>query len=128
MMIKKGTLPEVTYLFFKPVSIDSNLRTTTVREDNVHDLESPSTQLPNQPPANIIPTNIEEENMSSESPQAELLRWHYHLGHSSFTRLWILAFLGILPRNLLKVKLTKCAGCLYFTMTKRPWRTKSANT
>ena len=38
-----------------------------------------------------------------------------------------LAALGILPRNILKVKLPKCAGCLYGAMKKRPWCTKSTN-
>ena len=61
---------------FKPVSRDGNLCTTTVREENVHDLASPGTQLSTQPPANVILTIIEEENLSSDSPQAELLRWY----------------------------------------------------
>ena len=42
-------------------------------------------------------------------------------------RLRLLSALGILPRKLLKVKPPKCAGCLYGTMTKRPWCKKSAN-
>ena len=66
---------------FKPVSRYGNLRTTTAREENVHDLASPGTQLPTQPPANVILTGIKKDNMSSESLQEELLRWHYRLRH-----------------------------------------------
>ena len=54
-----------------------------------------------------------------------MLLWNYLLGHCSFKRLGILAALGILSRKLLKVKHSKCAGCLYGAMTKRPWQTKS---
>ena len=65
--------------------------------------------------------------MSSESPQEELLQWHYRLGHFLFTQLQLLSALGVLPRKLLKVNPPKCAGCLYGAMKKRSWRTKSAN-
>ena len=58
---------------FKPVSRNGNLQNTTVMEDNVHDLASPITQLPTHLPANAILTNIEKENLSSESSQAEIL-------------------------------------------------------
>ena len=116
----KGTAP-----LFKPVSFDGNLRTINPREENVHDLAPPGTQIPTQPPDNFILTNIEEDNMSSDSPQSELLRWHYRLWQCLFTRLRLLAALCILPRKLLKVNPTKCAGCLYFAMKKRPWQTKS---
>ena len=112
---------------FKPVFRDGNLRTTTTREENVHDLVSPGTQLPTQPPSNVILTDIEEENLSSASPQAELLWCHYRLGNYSFARLRILAALGVLPSNILQVKPPKCAGGLYGAMTKHLWRTKSAN-
>ena len=70
---------------FKPVSRYDNVCTTTVREDNVHNLTSPGTQLPTQPPANVIITNIEEELFSSKSLQAELLRWNYRLEKYLFT-------------------------------------------
>ena len=111
---------------FKPVSHNGNLPTTSTREDNGHELASPGTQLPTQPPANVILTNIEEENISSKSLQDDLLQCHCCLGHCSFTRLRLLAALGIIPRKLLKVKPPKCDGCLYGAMKKCPWRTKSA--
>ena len=112
--------------FFKPVSHDGTVQNTTVREDNVHKLASPGTHILMQSPSNVILTDIEEENLSSDSPQAYLIRWHYCLGNCLFTWLRLLAALGILPRKILKSKSPKCAGCLYGAMEKRPWRTKSA--
>ena len=93
----------------------------------MNDPASQWTQIPKQSPANVILIIIKEENISSKSPQAELLRWHYRLLNCSFTWLHILADLGVIPRKLLKVNLPKCDGWLYGAMTKRPWRTKSAN-
>ena len=52
---------------FRPVSRKGNLQTTNAREENDHELVSPETQLPTQPPANVIINEIEEGNMSSES-------------------------------------------------------------
>ena len=45
----------------------------------------------------------------------------------SFNQLRLLAALGILPRNLLKVKPPKCAVCLYGAMKNPPWCTKYAD-
>ena len=70
-------------------------------------------------------TKHKNRTLAAEYPQAELLRWHYRLGHLSFARLRILALLGIIPRRLIHVKSPKCAGCIYGAMTKRPWRTKA---
>ena len=81
---KQVHTPKFLAPLFKPVSLDGNLQSTNVREDNVHDLASPGTQLPTQPPSNVIITDIEEDNMSSKSPQAELLLWYYYMGHCSF--------------------------------------------
>ena len=82
---KQGHTPRVHVHFFKPVSCGGKLSTTTVREDNVHDLASPGTKLLTQTPANAILTDIEEEIFSSESQQSGLLRWQYRLGHCLFT-------------------------------------------
>ncbi len=54
--------------------------------------------------------------------QAKLMRWHYCLGHLSFTKLKQLALNGKIPRRLAKVKPPTCAGCLFGAMTKVPWR------
>ena len=64
-------------------------------------------------------------NPIADDPQAELLRWHYRLGHLSFNKLKVLCMLGILPRKLANVQPPKCASCIYGAMTRKPWRTKS---
>ena len=70
---KKYYTPKGPTPLFKPVSFYGNLRTTNVREENVRDLASPGTKLPTQPPAYFVLANIEEDNLSSESPQEELM-------------------------------------------------------
>lgn len=66
----------------------------------------------------------QKTSISASSPEAELMRWHYRLGHVSFQKLRAMALLGIIPKHLAKVKPPVCAGCLYGAMTKKPWRTK----
>ena len=72
---KQGHTPKSHTPLFKPVSRNGNLQTTTIMEYTVHDLASPRTHIPTHPPANVILTYIEEENLSSESPKTELLIW-----------------------------------------------------
>ena len=62
--------------------------------------------------------------VSAPNDQAELMRWHYRLGHESFARLKYLAINGEIPSRLARVRPPRCAGCLYGAMTKVPWRTK----
>ena len=97
-----------------------------MRKEDINDLASPGTQLLTQPPVNIILTDIEEDNMFTEPPQAELLQWNYRLGYGSFIRLRLLTYLEKIPRKLPKVNPPKCDGCLYGAMKKCPWRTKYA--
>jgi hypothetical protein len=66
------------------------------------------------------------ERLAAANPQAELLRWHYRLEHTSFTKLKIMSALGILPRRLSSVHPPKYAGCIFGATTKRPWRTKAS--
>lgn len=62
-----------------------------------------------------------DNKTSATNDQAELVRWHYRLGHLPYPRMRLLMQLGHLPKRLLKVQPPKCAGCLYGAMTKRPW-------
>ena len=62
--------------------------------------------------------------LSAANEQAELMQWHYHLGHLTFPKLKQLAFNGKIPKKLAKVLPYKCAGCLFGVMTKLPWRGK----
>jgi hypothetical protein len=102
-------------------SISQPMTLPQAREKNLSDF---LTEAPLQLTPNVI--EDDEGRLVGESSQADLLRWHYRLGHVSFAKIRLLALLGILPRKLAVVKPPKCAGCLYGSMTRRPWRTKSA--
>ena len=91
-----------------------------MREENLTNFMDNLTEKP----VHVI-GDTDERLLSANNPQAELLRWHYRLGHISFARLRILALLGTIPRKLIHAKTPKCAGCMYGAMTKRPWRTKA---
>jgi hypothetical protein len=54
--------------------------------------------------------------------QAELMCWHYRLGHLAFSKLKQLALNGEIPQQLAKVKPPACMGCLFGAMTKVSWR------
>ncbi len=62
--------------------------------------------------------------LAAANDQAELMRWHYRLGHLHFPKLKQLAINGKIPKKLAKVTPPKCAGCLFGAMTKLPWRGK----
>ena len=64
-----------------------------MREENLNDFMSTSDEV--SAPINVI--EDDEEQVMATSPQAELLRWHYRLGHFSFNKIHLLALLGILP-------------------------------
>jgi hypothetical protein len=66
----------------------------------------------------------DEYSLSAPKDQAELMRWHYRLGHKPFLHLKVLALNGKIPKRLAHVRLPRCAGCLFGAMTKVPWRTK----
>jgi hypothetical protein len=64
--------------------------------------------------------------LAAADDQAELMRWHYRLGHLFFQKLKQLALNGKIPKILSKIKPPKCAGCLFDAMTKLPWRGKES--
>jgi hypothetical protein len=72
----------------------------------------------------VNPKLEEDEHvyLAAINDQAELMRWHYCLGHLAFSKLKQLALNGKIPRHLAKVKPPACAGCLFDAMTKMPWR------
>jgi hypothetical protein len=63
----------------------------------------------------------EDAPLAATDDQAELMQWHYHLGHLSFQKLKQLALNGKIPKKLSKLKPPKCAGCLFGAMIKLPW-------
>jgi hypothetical protein len=68
----------------------------------------------------------EEFQLAAANNQAELMQWHYHLGHLSFPKLKVLAKNGEIPCRLAKVPPPKCTGCLFGAMTKIPWCAKES--
>jgi hypothetical protein len=94
---------------------------TNFVEENIADFSA----TPIAPPPALI--EEEEENIAATTPRGELLRWHYRLGHLSFSKLKLMAVLNIIPRKLSLIKPPKCACCLYGKMTRTPWRTKAKN-
>jgi hypothetical protein len=68
----------------------------------------------------------EDIQLTAAGNQAELMRWHYHLGHLSFSKLKQLALNGEIPMKLAKISPPRCAGCLFGMMTKLPWQGKEA--
>ena len=69
----------------------------------------------------------EDTQLATTDKQTELMHWHYRLGHLPFIKLKQLALNGEIPKKLAKVKLPKCAGCLFGAMTKIPWCRKETN-
>jgi hypothetical protein len=64
--------------------------------------------------------------LAAAADQAELMQWHYRLGHLSFPKLKLLAKNGEIPRRLAKIPPPKCTGCLFGAMTKLPWHGKES--
>ena len=81
-------------------------------------------------PLPTFPTAVDEDNEDlttlALTPQAELLRWHYHLAHRSFKILRLLAYLRIIPYHLRLVRPLMCASCKYGNMTRQPWTVQGA--
>ncbi len=90
--------------------------------------EEPPSEVLRSGPLTFNPRPQEEEDeqttLAASDQQAELMRWHYRLGHLPFSRLKQLAINGEIPKKLAKVAPPKCAGCLFDAMTKIPWRGK----
>ena len=66
----------------------------------------------------------EQEIITATTDAAELMRWHYRLGHMSFPKLQKLAKNGALPKSLATIKPPKCSSCIYGKMNRKPWRSK----
>jgi len=99
----------------------------TIKTSNLSDIPSPAAA--EEPPSEALrsgpltfdPRPQEEEDehttLTTSDDQAELMCWHYRLGHLPFLRLKQLAINGEIPKKLAKVTLPKCAGCLFGAMT-----------
>ena len=61
-------------------------------------------------------------------PQDELMRWHLHLNHLPFKRIYKMGKEGLLPKKLLMAQEPICPECQYGEMHYKPWRTKGGTT
>jgi hypothetical protein len=71
----------------------------------------------------ILPT--EDVEIQANTSQAQLLAWHYRLGHIPFAKIRQMASRGDLPIGLATCQIPKCAACMYGKATRRAWRTKA---
>jgi hypothetical protein len=71
----------------------------------------------------VDPELEEDEHvyLAAVDDQAELMHWHYRLGHLPFSKLKQLVLNGKIPQRLAKVKPPACMGCLFGAMTMVPW-------
>ncbi|CAB9521468.1 Retrotransposon protein [Seminavis robusta] len=69
----------------------------------------------------------DERYLKYKTDQADMLAWHYRLGHISFERIRKLAEKGDLPSKLATARAPKCASCMFGKATRRPWRTRTPN-
>jgi hypothetical protein len=67
----------------------------------------------------------EDKELQYDTAQAELLGWHYRLGHIPFAKIKKMAGRGDLPAYLARAKPSKCSACLFAKATKRAWRSRS---
>jgi hypothetical protein len=67
----------------------------------------------------------QQDQTHSKDPSAQLLHWHYRLGHLPFKTIQAMAHQGQLPSSLKSCKVPQGAACLYGKATKRPWRTRA---
>jgi hypothetical protein len=61
---------------------------------------------------------LQQDQTHSKDPTAQLLHWHYRLGHLPFRTIQAMAHQGQLPSSLKNCKIPQCAACLYGKATK----------
>jgi GAG-pre-integrase domain len=67
----------------------------------------------------------QQDSIYSKDHSAQLLHWHYRLGHLPFKTIQVMAEQKLLPPALARCKVPQCAACLYGKATKRAWRTRA---
>ena len=107
-----------------PQSVLQDINRANQFQDKVAQWVTEGRSLSEIPPSVIIPDD-DETATDYPTPKAELLAWHYHLGHLSFARIRKLAERGDLPGHLGRVHPPKCAACMFGKATRRPWRMKA---
>ncbi|CAB9519768.1 unknown protein [Seminavis robusta] len=67
----------------------------------------------------------DDRYLKYRTDQADILAWHYRLGHLSFERIRKLAERGDLPSKLASARAPKCSSCMFGKATRRPWRART---
>ena len=67
----------------------------------------------------------DDEDVQDMTAQAQLLAWHYRLGHIPFEKIRQMAKRGDLPAALASCKVPRCAACHFGKQTRRSWRSKA---
>jgi hypothetical protein len=96
--------------FDKEVSVDEGVKSDnkTVKTSNLpapHEEEIPSEVICRGPLTfnpSPPPEEGEDVHLAAANNQAELMRWHYRLGHLTFAKLKQLALNGEIPKKLAK--------------------------
>ena len=109
---------------------DDNTVKTANRSEDLPPSYTPSEQAERQGllTFDLLPPAAEDDSptLAAADNQAELMQWHYRLGHASFKARKQMAKNGEISKQLAKVPLPRCAGCLFGAMTKIPWRGKES--
>ena len=100
----------------------SNLPSPLVEDPSIESICRGSLTFDPNPPEAVE----EDSPLSAADDQAKLMRWHYRLGHLTFTRLKQLALNDKIPKKLALLNSPKCARCLFSVMTKIPWHSKES--
>jgi hypothetical protein len=86
----------------------------------------PNTVFENTDPSTAVHyIHPEDSEIQASTAQAQLLAWHYRLGHIPFGKIRQLAARGDLPADLATCPTPRCAACMFGKMTRRAWRTRA---
>lgn len=99
-----------------PPSVSKHEQIQDQPQSITFETESPNLCLPTQ--------EQEEEDISSGSDAALLLRCHYKYGHISFQKLKRMAQQGVIPCRLKDTYKPSCLACEYAKATCKPWKNK----
>jgi len=106
-------------------TIKANNLSTETSDEDIGDTETTRVDPLTFDPTPQLEDNERHQHVAIDD-QAELMRWHYCLGHLTFPKLEKLAILGKIPKRLAKVKPPVCSGCLFGAMT-NPWQVKEGD-
>jgi hypothetical protein len=114
---------------------DSGVNNTSTPSANPENTNEPPESTNDECPANL-PFDLDHDNLitnlasqddatSTLASQANLLGWHYRLGHLPFASICLMAAKGEIPKGLATCQISLCQSCLYGRATKKPWQTKA---